>query len=55
MAAALEKEFGVKPKLVEGRDGVFDVEVGGDVVFSKAEAGRFPEEEEILRLVRERR
>ena len=39
--------------MIEGSGGGFDVEVDGDVVFSKAEAGRFPEEGEILEKIKE--
>jgi selT/selW/selH-like putative selenoprotein len=46
----------VKPKLVEGHDGVFDVTINGELAYSKDKAcGGFPEEEEIFRLIRERR
>jgi hypothetical protein len=41
----------VKPKLVRGDGGVFDVISGGRTLFSKHEALRFPGEEEILRLL----
>jgi len=37
---------------VKGDDGIFDVEVDGRLVFSKQQTGRFPEDEEILRLLR---
>ena len=40
------------PELIEGRGGVFDVTVDGRRVFSKHEVGRFPEEQEILALLR---
>jgi selT/selW/selH-like putative selenoprotein len=36
---------------VPGSTGQFDVIAGGQLVFSKAEAGRFPEEDEVLRLL----
>jgi selenoprotein W-related protein len=39
--------------LVEGGGGIFDVAVDGGVVFSKAEAGRFPEEGEVVALIRD--
>jgi selT/selW/selH-like putative selenoprotein len=42
----------VAPELVRGRGGVFDVARDGRIVFSKHEAGRFPEEAEILALLR---
>ena len=38
--------------MVEGSGGVFDVEVDGDVVFSKAEADRFPEVGEVIELLK---
>jgi selT/selW/selH-like putative selenoprotein len=52
LAAEIEKEFGVQPKLVEGDDGIFDVEVDGDLIFSKHGVGRFPEPEEVLAKLR---
>jgi selT/selW/selH-like putative selenoprotein len=35
----------VKPTLIEGSGGVFEVEVNGKLVFSKKAARRFPENE----------
>ncbi len=34
-------------KLVPGRNGIFDVMVDGEMVFSKHEAGRFPNHGEV--------
>jgi selT/selW/selH-like putative selenoprotein len=39
---------------VKGDDGIFDVEVDGDLVYSKHETGRFPEESEIVEILRTR-
>jgi len=36
---------------VRGANGVFDVWIDGRRIFSKDEAGRFPEDDEILRLL----
>ena len=36
---------------MKGDRGIFDVELDGKVVFSKHEAGRFPANDEILRLL----
>jgi selT/selW/selH-like putative selenoprotein len=36
---------------VPGAKGQFDVFSNGDLIFSKRETGRFPEETELLRLV----
>jgi selenoprotein W-related protein len=35
-------------RLIEGSGGVFDVTANGRLIFSKRQAGRFPETEEIL-------
>ena len=54
MAAAIEQELSVKSELVRGTNGVFDVDVEGDRIFSKDEVGRFPTEAEILKALRTR-
>ena len=38
--------------LVAGSNGVFDVSIDGRLVFSKREAGRFPETDDILSRIR---
>lgn len=40
--------------LVPGTGGVFEVRVGGTVIWSRAEQGRFPEIKELKQLVRDR-
>jgi selenoprotein W-related protein len=52
LAAAIRGEFDVAAGLVEGDNGIFDVEVDGRRIFSKHEVGRFPENDEILALLR---
>ena len=52
MAAKIQEEFGVESQLVKGDNGIFDVVVDGRLVFSKFEAGRFPEDEEVLEALR---
>jgi predicted nicotinamide N-methyase len=52
VAAAIEDGLGVRVDLVEGDDGIFDVAVDGDVVFSKEEAGDFIATPEIVEAVR---
>jgi selenoprotein W-related protein len=42
----------VDAQLVAGHGGVFDVTVDGKKVFSKRSQGRFPEEGEVLGLIR---
>jgi len=43
----LRQAFGAETKLIKGSGGVFDVVVDGSKIFSKHEAGRFPEPGEV--------
>ena len=52
MAANIKGETGIESELVRGGGGIFDVVVDGDMIFSKYEAGRFPEPDEILAKIR---
>ena len=45
----------MKSELVRGSDGIFDVLVDGERIFSKHETDRFPSEAEILAALRQRR
>lgn len=42
----------MEAKLVKGDDGIFDVVADGKRVFSKHAEGRFPDEPEVLALLR---
>ena len=48
LAAALKQALGVEAELRRGDGGVFDVVADGRLVFSKKQAGRFPEPEEVI-------
>ncbi len=52
MAAAIKKTFGIEPKLIAGGGGIFDVHADGKLIYSKHETGRFPEDDEIIKLLR---
>ncbi|MBI3372408.1 MAG: hypothetical protein HY017_11720 [Betaproteobacteria bacterium] len=54
MAAEISDQLGVKPELIEGAGGVFDVVADGVMIFSKHRAGRFPESAEVLRALKEK-
>ncbi len=54
MAAAIKSEFGIDPTLIEGGGGIFDVKADADMLFSKNEVGRFPEDSEVLEQLRAR-
>jgi len=43
---------GTEVTLIAGSGGVFEVEVDGELIFSKRELGRFPEPGEVVSLVR---
>jgi selT/selW/selH-like putative selenoprotein len=51
LAAELEKELGAEVRLIKGKDGVFEVEADGRLVFSKRKVGRFPEPGEVVDLI----
>ncbi len=53
VADELQKEFGVKANLIAGSNGIFDVLVDGEKVFSKSQTGRFPEPGEVIKKVKE--
>ena len=48
MAAAIRKSRWLEAQLVQGRGGVFDVEVDGKLIYSKDKTHRFPTDDEIL-------
>lgn len=52
LAATIKNELGIDAELTRGDRGVFDVAVNGRVIFSKSSAGRFPNDEEILKRLR---
>jgi selenoprotein W-related protein len=39
--------MGVKPQLIKGTGGVFEVKVDDELVFSKKKTGRFPDPGEV--------
>ena len=41
-------------ELVTGVGGIFDVHVGGDMVFTKSMLGRYPDPEDVMPLLRPR-
>lgn len=49
----LARSLGVKPKIKMGGQGQLDVIVDGNVVFSREQAGRFPNAEEIVESVKQ--
>ena len=54
MGAEIEAETGVRPELIEGGGGVFEINLDGERIFSKRYEGRFPEPGEVAALLRQR-
>ena len=52
LAARIKEEFGIEVELIKGSNGVFDVVADDNLIFSKHEVGRFPDEEEVINLLK---
>ena len=50
----MDQEFGTSTRLIKGANGVFEVIVDGDLVFSKKSLGRFPDDGEVASTIRDR-
>ena len=46
--ARIKEARGVEAELIKGDNGVFDVVVDGELIYSKQQTGRFPDPDEIL-------
>ena len=55
LAQEIERELHVQPELVKGDNGVLDVLVDGELVFSKHRDARFPAPGELAGIIRETR
>ena len=53
LLSTFEQELGEVTLIPDGTGGVFDVEIDGQLVWSRAEQHRFPEPKEIKQLVRD--
>ncbi len=48
----MKNQLGVQAELIESGGGVFEIEYDGNLVFSKKNLGRFPNEGEVLSLIK---
>ncbi len=55
MQARIKDEIGITASLVKSSGGAFEVTVDGDLIYSKLETGAFPEDAEIVRMLKARR
>lgn len=51
MAAELESQFSESSDLIKSSGGVFEIEDNGQLIFSKSKLGRFPEDDEIAKII----
>ncbi len=51
MAAELESMFSENSDLIKSSGGVFEIEDKGQLIFSKSKLGRFPEDDEIAKII----
>ncbi len=51
MAAELENQFSEDSQLIKSSGGVFEIEDRGELIFSKSKLGRFPEDDEIAKII----
>ncbi len=54
LLATFEEELGGVTLVPNAEGGVFEVRIAGEMIFSRKEAGGFPEIKELKRLVRDR-
>jgi selenoprotein W-related protein len=52
LAAELESQLEATTELIASHGGVFEISVDGRLLFSKKSLGRFPDEGEVLELIR---
>jgi len=52
LAAKLKDEFGIDATLIAGAGGIFDVCLGDELVYSKHQTGRFPDEDAVVESIR---
>jgi selenoprotein W-related protein len=49
----LKKNLGAEIELVAGSNGIFDVSLDGNMIYSKFEQGQFPQTDEIIQRIKE--
>lgn len=48
----MEKQLKVKPALIEGSGGVFEIEVNKKLIYSKIETGEFPDNDQLIKKIK---
>ena len=54
LAEAIRKKFAITPEMIPGSNGIYEIVVDGDTIFSKHLGKKFPENDEILEIIKTR-
>ena len=49
----MKRDFDVEANLIAGGNGIFDVIVDGNRIYSKSQTGRFPEAGEVSKIIKQ--
>ena len=52
LAEKLKTSLKLETDLIKGSNGIFDVEIDGELVYSKNETGEFPDEESLVQKIK---
>lgn len=53
LAETIEQEIGVKAQLIPGSNGVYDIMVDDNTIYSKYKTKRFPDNDDIIKLLKQ--
>ncbi|MCP4760922.1 MAG: hypothetical protein GY870_04010 [archaeon] len=53
MADKIKKEVGVASQLIPGSNGIYDIIVDGNTIYSKDRTKQFPDNDEIVKLLKQ--
>ena len=48
----IKQSLGADIELIAGSNGIFDIALDGNLIYSKSEQGRFPQPDEIIKLIK---
>ena len=51
LAEKIKKETSITPQLISGSNGVYDIIVDDKTIFSKHQSNRFPDNDEVIKLI----
>ncbi len=51
----MKRELGIDSELIRSSGGIFEIEYGGKLLFSKKKVGRFPEDGEVAGLLKKQK